>query len=145
MGRCDDGRRLVCTTGLSGEGHPRELAFADLQHDRVPPLHGKSLVGDLLAVDAHAALLDHAQGLRRAGDQLRLLEHLRDRHLGYFARCRFPIDALDLDNNFWNALGRRAMLETRFEISLRALRRPGAVKTSDDLAREEHLELARVA
>src|SRR3979490_3207520 len=36
--------RLTCATGLSSESHPRELALADLQHDRVPPLHGKSLV-----------------------------------------------------------------------------------------------------
>src|SRR5213594_1254278 len=128
--------------GLSGEGHPRELALADLQHDRFPPFHGKPLVGDLLAVDAHAALLDHAQGLRRAGDQLRLLEYLRDRHLGNLARCRFTVD---LDCNFRNALGHRAMLETCLEIGLGALRRRSAVKTSGDLAREEHLDVARVA
>src|SRR5256885_1154045 len=137
--------RPGCASRLSSEGHPSELAFADLQYHRTPPLHGKSLVGDLLAVDAHAALLDHAQGLRRAGDQLRLLEHLRDRHFGDFARRRFPIDALDLDNNFGNALGRHAMLETPLEIDLSALRRLGTVKTSDDLAREEHLDVARVA
>src|SRR5258705_13125451 len=74
-------------TGLSSEGHAPKLAFAALEHDRVPSLHEKALVGDLLAVDAHAALLDHAQGFRRAGDQPRLLEHLRDRHFGHFARC----------------------------------------------------------
>src|SRR6267142_5529339 len=61
---------LAGATGLSGKGHPRELAFAHLEHDRIPPLHGKSLVGDLLAVHAHAPLLDHAQGLRGAGNQL---------------------------------------------------------------------------
>src|SRR5438552_2806080 len=37
------------------------------------------------------------------------------------------------------------MLETPLEIDLSALRRLGTVKTSDDLAREEHLDVARIA
>ena len=37
------------------------------------------------------------------------------------------------------------MLETCLEIGLGALRRRSAVKTSGDLAREEHLDVARVA
>src|SRR2546422_863435 len=101
---------------------PRPLALCSISANAEACACETPLVGDLLAVDAHAALLDHAQGLRRAGDQLRLLEYLRDRHLGNLARCRFTVD---LDCNFRNALGHRAMLETCLEIGLGALRRRG--------------------
>src|SRR6266849_3943877 len=110
---------LTSATGPSGKGHPRELALA--------------------------YLLDHAQGLRGAGDQLRLLEHLHDRHLRDFGRSGFSAVARDLYRDFRNALGRRTMLETRLEIGLGALPRFGAVKTGDDLARKKHLDVARVA
>src|SRR5712691_3161420 len=84
-------RRPFCcsaTSAGSGEGYPREPSLANLQHDRVAPFHGKPLVGDFFPVDAHAPLLNHAQGLRGAGDQVGLLQHLHDRHFGGRARAR---------------------------------------------------------
>src|SRR5216683_1650292 len=112
---------LAGATGLLGEGHPRELALADLEHDRVATLYGEILVGNFLSVHAHAALLDHAQGLRGAGDELRFLEHFHDRHLGGRARGRLSTVARYLDRNLRDVLWRYAVLETRLEIGLCAL------------------------
>ena len=73
------GNRLLRSVALASIGpthkplsdsHPRELALAYLEHNRVTPLHGKTLVSDLFSIHTHAALLDHAQRLRGAGDQL---------------------------------------------------------------------------
>src|SRR5882672_2564717 len=47
----------------SGESHSGELAFADLEYHGVALPDGQSFVCDLFPVDAHAALLDHPQGL----------------------------------------------------------------------------------
>src|SRR5882672_3020004 len=127
----------------SGQGNPDELALANLKHDHFALFHRQSLVSDLFPVDAHAALLDHPQGLGSAGHELRFLEYFRDRELGDPVRG-FPALVRNLHRDLRNILGQVAALEARLEIGDGRFGGPGAVEARYDLARKEYLDVARV-
>src|SRR5258705_7545301 len=127
----------------SGQGNPDELALANLKHDHFALFHRQSLVSDLFPVDAHAALLDHPQGLGSAGHELRFLEYFRDRELGDPVRG-FSALVRNLHRDLRNILGQVAALEARLEIGYGRLGGPGAVEARYDLARKEYLDVARV-
>src|SRR5581483_9572198 len=126
---------LCCSAmSRSADGHAGELALADLQDDRLPRGDLDGLVRDLLAVDADAALLDHAQRLGGARREAGGLQDLGDRHrLG--ARG---------DGHLGHVLGERTLAEPGLEVGLRSIGVAGAVEAGHDLAREAHLDVAGI-
>ena len=80
---------------FSGDRDAGPLALADLHRHDGAGLELEPLLGDLLAFDPHAALIDVAIGVGRGGDETGGLEHLADadlaggsldRHFGNVAR-----------------------------------------------------------
>src|SRR6476660_5534274 len=55
----------------------RELTFPDLHDELLPHCERQTLVADLLAIQPHSALVDHAHRLGRAGREADTLEDLR--------------------------------------------------------------------
>src|SRR6185437_13498882 len=120
---------------MLGETHACELALADLYGVSAAGPQAQAAIGDALAVDANAALLDGANSFRRARRELRELEELRDRQTLRRRRHR----------HLGHVLGQHAMAEALRELLLGSGCSAFAMEAGDDFPGEGRFDVARVA
>src|SRR5512135_304476 len=120
---------------LSLQHDASEAALADLGHQLAPAPYAQRLVDHALAVELHSALLDHAQRLRNARHQAGLLEELGHRKaiIG------------GLERHLGHVFGQLSVAKASLEFLVRKLGSAYAVKAPNDLAREQHFDVAWVA
>src|SRR5690606_29831899 len=123
------------STAVSDHLDRGELALADLEHDPAAGFDDETTILQAIAIQTHPALIDHADRLRSARRQPGLLQHLSDR----------KALACALQDELRHVIRQYAAAEACLELLERLFGRATIVETLNDLLREQHLDVARIA